>query len=288
MSSFRQLAEVRGRTARFFSGCPQEPQPSPVVYLDAYRERGQGEDISLFLFLFLFLLSSPLHLPMLHPIIFGSSGMVGRGVLLECLDSPEVGSVTIINRRPSGESHPKLKEIVLSDVGDISSVRDQLRDVNACFFCLGISAIGLSEEEYTRTTYDITLRAAQTLQQINPDLTFIYVSGEGTDANGKMMWARVKGKTENAVMALFPKGYAFRPGAIIPLRGIKSRTRLYNILLTIFRPFFPLFRRSPNVTDTSRIGWAMIQIARSGFPKKILVPRNINEAAQAYAESAHR
>jgi uncharacterized protein YbjT (DUF2867 family) len=212
----------------------------------------------------------------ISPIIYGASGMVGKGVLLECLDSPDVEKVLTISRRPLGITHPKLKEIIAQDVSELEAHKAMLKDYDACFFCLGITSVGLSEEEYTKTTYTLTMKVANQLHSINDQMTFCYVSGAGTDTNGRMMWARVKGRTEDELSAMFKSAYMFRPGVIVPLRGIHSRTKLYNTLLVILKPFFPLLQRMKSATDTTRIGKAMINAALKGYDKHILEVVDIN------------
>lgn len=194
-------------------------------------------------------------------IITGSTGMVGRAVLLECLGSNQVEEVLIINRHPLGMEHPRLKEIVHNNFKDFSSVKNQLKNYDACFHCMGISAIGLSEEKYADITYNMTEVLAKTLYSLNPDMVFNYVSGTGTDSTekGRIMWARVKGKTENMVLNMgFKDAYAFRPGIILPEKGIKSRTGWYNTFYVIARPLFPLLKKMKSVTTTTNVGKAMI------------------------------
>lgn len=194
-------------------------------------------------------------------IITGSTGMVGKGVLYESLENESIEKVLVINRSSLGMNHEKLQEIILSDLSQIDTVKDQLQGYDACFFCLGISVLGLNEDQYTKITYDITKAFVDTLYESNPEMVFNYVSGTGTDSSekSKTMWARVKGRTENMVLSKgFKDAYAFRPGMIIPEKGIRSRTGWYNAIYVIMRPFFPLFKKSNNVTTTTRIGDAMI------------------------------
>lgn len=209
-------------------------------------------------------------------IVYGASGMVGYGVLRECLLDPDITEVLVVGRSSLGRQHEKLKEIVLPDLADQAGV--DFSGYDACFYCLGVSSGGMSEEKYRRITYDFTMAAARRLAEVNPDATFIYVSGLGTDSTekGRTMWARVKGKTENDVLALFPKAYMFRPGYIEPMHGAKSRTRLYQVFLTILRPIFPLVRRFSWATSTEQIGKAMIGVAKHGSLEKILAPKAIN------------
>ncbi|MBN2174844.1 MAG: hypothetical protein JW731_11980 [Bacteroidales bacterium] len=213
-------------------------------------------------------------------IITGATGMVGRGVLLECLDHMAISEVLIIGRNPVEMDHPKLKELIHKDFSDFSGVIDQLKGYDGCFYCLGISAAGLKEEEYKRITYDYTLSLAKTLKQLNPKITFTYVSGQGTDSTekGRMMWARVKGKTENDLLNLgFKDAYMFRPGAIIPLRGIKSRTKAYQFMYDYFMWLVKLIKfLSPNsVVNTTQIGQAMINSMLEGYENKVLKPKDI-------------
>lgn len=187
--------------------------------------------------------------------------MVGKGVLYESLENESIEKVLVINRSSLGMNHEKLQEIILSDLSQIDTVKDQLQGYDACFFCLGISVLGLNEDQYTKITFDITKAFVDTLYESNPEMVFNYVSGTGTDSSekGKTMWARVKGRTENMVLSKgFKDAYAFRPGMIIPEKGIRSRTGWYNAIYVIMRPFFPLFKKSNNVTTTTRIGDAMI------------------------------
>src|SRR6202453_1461359 len=211
----------------------------------------------------------------MHVLLFGATGMVGQGVLRECLLDPGVESVVSIGRSAAGVSNPKLREIVHADLADYSTIESQLTGFDACFFCLGISSTGLTEEQYSRITYDITIRAAETLARLNPQMTFVYVSGAGTDSSehGRTMWARVKGRTENALLRLpFKAAFMFRPGVIVPRFGAKSRTALYRIPYALTRPLLPLLLRAfPNqVLTTDEIGRAMILVARDGAPKPIL------------------
>lgn len=216
----------------------------------------------------------------INAIITGATGMIGKGVLLECLRSDEVESVLAINRRPVGLEHPKLREIIHDDFSDISAVKNELAGYNACFYCLGISSAGLSEHEYHKITYDLTIGFAAAALERNPDMCFCYISGAGTDTKEKsrMMWSRVKGKTENALLAMrFRSAYMFRPGFIIPLKGIRSRTALYNSLYTLMKPFYSLLKKLPKyVTDTEKLGRAMIYVASNGHESKILESIDIN------------
>lgn len=216
----------------------------------------------------------------LNVIITGTTGMVGKGVLLECIDSPDVESILLINRSPVDVMHPKVKEIIHKDFFDLSSVRDQLTGYNACFFCLGVSSVGMKEADYKRFTYDLTLGFAKVVLFLNPDMTFCYVSGAGTNSSekGKSMWARVKGKTENDLLSLgFKATYMFRPGYIHPMRGIKSKTPLYNAFYVVLKPLYPLLKRMPKyVTDNAAIGRAMIAVARNGYTKRVLESIDIN------------
>ena len=214
-------------------------------------------------------------------IITGATGMVGKGVLLECLESDDVASVLVVNRKPVEIDHPKLTEIIHQDFFDLSSIEDDLKGHNTCFFCLGVSSAGMSEDQYHRLTYDLTIYAAEMLLRINPDMVFCYVSGHGTDSTekGKSMWGRVKGKTENALLALpFKAVYMFRPAFIQPMKGVRSSTKLYNVLYAFFKPLYPVLKilTPGHVTTTSTVGQAMIKVAVSGFDRHHLTSDDIN------------
>jgi uncharacterized protein YbjT (DUF2867 family) len=217
-------------------------------------------------------------------IITGSTGMVGKGVLYECLDHPDVEKVLVVNRRSIGIEHEKLEEIVHQDFYELTTIENKLQGYNACFFCLGVSAFRMSEEDYTRITYDLTLNFAKTVLGQNPDMTFCYVSGVGTDSteNSRTMWARVKGKTENDLLAMdFRGSYMFRPGYIQPMKGISSSTKLYNALYVVFKPLYPVFRTltPDSVTSTTQVGKAMINVVMYGYDNKILTSKDINALA---------
>jgi uncharacterized protein YbjT (DUF2867 family) len=217
-------------------------------------------------------------------ILFGATGMIGQGVLRECLLSPDVQLVQTIGRSATGREHQKLREIVRRNLSDFSDMAADLTGFDACFFCLGVSSAGMKEEDYERVTYGITLAAAKTLAQLNPDMTFIYVSGMGTDSTeqGRIMWARVKGKTENALLRLpFKAVYLFRPAFIQPLHGIKSRTKIYRMMYAFSAPLFPVLNAIfPHyLTTTEKIGRAMINVSMRGYSKQILEARDINIAA---------
>lgn len=217
-------------------------------------------------------------------ILFGGSGMIGQGVLRECLRDDTVQQVLAVGRSPLQQQHAKLHEIVHIDLFDLDPVADQLTGFDACLFCLGVSAAGMSEADYRRVTYDLTLAVARVLVTRNPELTFIYISGTGADPTGasRMMWARVKGETENALRELSPHTYVFRPGFIQPRHGIRSRTRLYNALYTGAAPLLPALRwlAPGTVTDTERLGRAMLAVARTGASSRVLTNRDINAAGQ--------
>ena len=220
----------------------------------------------------------------INVIITGTTGMVGKGVLLECLDSDHVTSVLVINRHSIGISHPKLKEIIHKDFYDLASIEKELKGYNACYFCLGVSAGGMSADNYYKITHDLTINFAETVLRLNPEIKFIYVSGAGTDSSekGMMRWARVKGKTENELLKMsFQHSYMFRPAFIQPTRGIKSRTASYNAAYTIVKPFWLLLRKLPKwVTDTDQVGKAMINVTLRGSQTKILENIDISELAK--------
>ncbi|RZS44212.1 semialdehyde dehydrogenase family protein [Herbihabitans rhizosphaerae] len=219
-------------------------------------------------------------------IIFGATGMVGQGVLRECLRDERVREVLVVGRTKVGREHAKLREITLPDLSELvdrPGAKEELSGYDACFFCLGVSATGVNEEAYRKITYDLTLSVARALSTWNPDLTFVYVSGQGTDSSekGRLMWARVKGKTENDLLALPMNTYLFRPGYIQPLHGITSKTRLYRALYRVTVPLYPLLRRlAPHqITTTEQLGRAMIAVAADGAHRHHLHARQINEAA---------
>jgi uncharacterized protein YbjT (DUF2867 family) len=217
----------------------------------------------------------------MHVLIFGATGMVGQGVLLECLLDPEVTRVVAIGRTPTGLRHPKLADLVHKDLFDYSPVADRLTGFDACFFCLGVSAVGMSEAAYTRITHDLTLAAATALARLNPGMTFTYVTGTGTDSTGQgpVMWARVKGRTENALLQLpFKAAYMFRPGMIEPLHGIRPKSLVYRAAYALLMPFLPLVKwlRPDSLTTTAQVGRAMIAVAKRGAPKLLLETRDIN------------
>jgi uncharacterized protein YbjT (DUF2867 family) len=218
-------------------------------------------------------------------VLFGASGMVGQGVLRECLLDSDVQSVLSIGRSATGRRDPKLRELVHRDFLDFSSIENQLSGFDACFFCLGVSSVGMKEADYRHITYDFTLAAARPLASLNPGMTFVYVSGTGTDSSeqGRTMWARVKGKTENDLLRLpFKAAYMFRPGVIVPLHGIKSKTKLVRISYAVMGPLLPLLRAAfpKYVTTTEQVGRAMIQVAKHGAPKVLLENPDINELAR--------
>jgi len=212
----------------------------------------------------------------IRAIITGATGMVGEGVLHECLLHNDVEQVLVINRKPCGVTHPKLKEIIHADFFDLSSIEDQLSNYNACFFCLGVSSIGMKEPEYYRLTYTLTMHVAQTLSKHNPGTVFCYISGASTDSTekGRSMWARVKGKTENDLMKLpFKRVYNFRPAIIEPTKGLKNTLSFYKYLgwlLPIIRLFAPNY-----ITTLRQLGIAMINSATKGYEKQILEVKDI-------------
>ena len=211
----------------------------------------------------------------MNVVIFGATGMVGQGVLRECLLDREITRVVTVGRAPPPVHDPKLRGLVVRDLLDLSSVADELTNLDACFYCIGVTSLGMSEADYTRVTHDLTLRIATQLLGWSPRLSFVFVSGQGADSSerGRVMWARVKGKTENALFAM-PLAYVavVRPGLIVPMHGIRSRTGWYNIIYYFIRPVLPLIRRvaDGNVTTTERLGQTMIRIAKGGFDRQVL------------------
>lgn len=221
----------------------------------------------------------------MRAVIFGATGMIGQGVLRECLLDDGVRSVLAIGRSATGRSHPKLRELVVSDIGDLSGVETEVTGHDACFFCAGVSSSGMSEEAYTRITLDMPLAAARTLAARNPGMTFVHLSGAGADSSerGRVMWARVKGRAENALLRLpFAAVYVFRPAFIQPLHGIRSRTPLYRAFYAIMGPLFPLWKAliPKYVTTTEAVGRAMIAAARHGAPRNVLENADINALAR--------
>jgi uncharacterized protein YbjT (DUF2867 family) len=214
-------------------------------------------------------------------VVFGASGMVGQGVLRACLLDPAVASVLVVGRRPLGITHPKLTEVAHDDFTDLSALTGRLTGLDACFYCLGVSSAGLSEAEYTRVTHDFTLAAAHAVLAASPGPTFTYVSGEGTDSTeqGRTMWARVKGRTENELLALPMNAYMFRPGYIQPRHGAVSRTRSYRVMYTLTSWLYPLLHRllPAHTTTTEHLGRAMLAVTRPGVTEnRVLYSRDIN------------
>jgi uncharacterized protein YbjT (DUF2867 family) len=217
-------------------------------------------------------------------VLFGGSGMVGQGALLECLDDARVTAVLAVGRTPVGVTHPKLSELARTDFFDYTDTRDVLAGYDACFFCLGVSSVGRDEATYRRLTYDLTLAAARTLAGVSPGITFCYISGEGTDSSerGRSMWARVKGRTENELLSLAGlDAYMLRPGYIHPLRGVTSRLRTYRAAHAVARPLYPLLRTllRTHITTTRNVGRALIALAVGGYPKRVLENADINALA---------
>ena len=216
-------------------------------------------------------------------LIFGATGMVGQGVLLECLRDPEVELVVTVGRTPTGAQNAKLREIVHKDLACYAGMEEALTGFDACFFCLGVSSTGMTEADYTRVTYDFTVAAAETLSCVQPGMKFVFVSGAGaySTEKGRVMWARVKGRAENALVRLPLETYIFRPAFIEALDGIQSRTRAYRVLYKLFKPLVPVLRRVlPNqMTSTREIGQAMLAVVRRGYTKRILETRDIRAVA---------
>jgi uncharacterized protein YbjT (DUF2867 family) len=213
-------------------------------------------------------------------ILFGATGMVGQGVLRECLRDGAVTHVLSVGRSPSGQHNAKLTEIIRDNFLDYSDIAPQFAGYDACFFCFGVSSVGMDAERYRHLTYDVTLAAATTLARLNPQMTFVYVTGAGTDSTeqGRVMWARVKGKTENDLLKLFRAAYMFRPAAIQPLHGVRSKTAWVQAIYVATAPLLSwLARVAPKyVTTTEQMGRAMIKVARDGYPKRVLESEDIN------------
>jgi uncharacterized protein YbjT (DUF2867 family) len=217
-------------------------------------------------------------------LLFGATGMLGQAALRECLLAPDVEAVLTVGRTATGRQAPKLRELVRPDLFDLGPVEGELRGYDACFFCLGVSAAGMTEEAYRHLTYDLTLSIAGLLARQNPTMAFLYVSGAGTDSTeqGRSMWARVKGRTENALLRLpFRAVYLFRPGYIQPMHGITSRTPLYRALYVVIAPLFPLFRgfAANQVSTSEQVGRAMLEVVRQHGPSRVLEIRDINALA---------
>jgi uncharacterized protein YbjT (DUF2867 family) len=220
----------------------------------------------------------------MNVVIFGASGMVGQGCLLECLRDMSVDRVLTIGRSSAGPQHAKLREVLVTDLFDVASYAGELNELDACLFCLGVSSAGMEEAGYRRLTYDLTMAVAHELAARNAALCFVYVSGAGTDSteHGRTMWARVKGATENALLRMpFRSAFMFRPGAIQPLDGIRSKTRAYRLGYMVMAPFTPLLRRAfPNsIVTTREIGRAMLAVARKGWPRPVLEAKDIHAVA---------
>jgi uncharacterized protein YbjT (DUF2867 family) len=213
-------------------------------------------------------------------VIFGATGMVGQGALRACFADAGVQRVLAVGRTPTGVIHPKLRELIRADLTEYAGAEQELTGYDACFFCLGVASSGMDEGRYTRLTYDLTLAAATVLARLNPAMTFIYVSGTGTDSTeqGRVMWARIKGRTENALRRLpFKAVYLFRPGIIQPLHGIRSKTAAYRVFYAWTGPLLTVLRRlAPQwVLTTDSLGRAMIAVARHGADKAVLESRDL-------------
>jgi len=214
-------------------------------------------------------------------IITGSSGMVGQGVLLECLENPNITHVLVINRKPIASDHPKINEVLIDNFFKLDSIKQQLIGYDACYFCIGTSALGKDEAEYSKTTYNLTINFAKVFLEQNSKSVFCYVSGAGTDSTeqGRTMWARVKGKTENTLLKMsFKSAYMFRPGYIQPLKGVKSRTNWYSLIYKLFSPIYLILKQFPSTaTNTINIGKAMIKVVEGNYSNNILNNKEINE-----------
>src|ERR1700727_2160876 len=217
----------------------------------------------------------------MNVILFGATGMVSQGVLRECLLDSDVQQILSIVRTSSGQHHTKLRELIHTNFFDYSTIEPELTGFDACLFSLGVSSAGMDEAKYTHLTHDLTLAAATTLAKLNPQMTFLYVSGASTDSteHGRTMWARVKGKTENDILKLpFKAAYMFRPGFIQPLHGIVSQTKSYRIFYAVLAPILPLLKKvfPRQIGTTEQIGRAMLHVARTGYPKPVLEATDIN------------
>lgn len=215
----------------------------------------------------------------INAILFGATGMVGEGVLIEALAHEHVESVLVIGRRSCNRTHPKLIDLIHTDFFDYSNIEPQLKGYNACFFCLGSSSLGMNEQDYTRLTYDLTMQAARTLSRLNPDMTFCYVSGTGTNEHGRSMWARVKGRTESHLAKLpFKAAYSFRPGLMKPNKGQKNVKAIFKMAgwsYPLWKFLFP-----GGVCKLEDLGLAMIHTVEKGYSKQILENRDITQVAK--------
>jgi uncharacterized protein YbjT (DUF2867 family) len=215
-------------------------------------------------------------------VLFGATGMVGGGALIECLEDPSISAVVSVGRRPTGRSHPKLRELLLEDLFQLADLRSDLEGCDACFYCLGVSAVGMTEAAYRRVTLDLTMSVAGLLSETSPSIRFCFVSGQGADSTerGRTMWARVKGEAENRLISTLD-AYVFRPGFILPLKGVRSRTRIYRLFYTLSRPLYPLLPRlfPGYVTTSENIGRAMISVAGQGSDRRILENPDIDRLA---------
>ena len=222
----------------------------------------------------------------MNVVIFGATGMIGQGVLRECLQDPGVMRVLAIGRAATGIQHPKLRDLVHQDMWRYDAIEGQLAGFDACFFCLGVSSAGMAEADYERITFGIAIAAAETLARLNPSMTFVYVSGAGADSSeaGRIMWARVKGKTENAILRLpFKASYVFRPGVVQPVHGARSRTPAYRVIYAVAKPLLPVLRRvMPGyILTTEQFGRAMLTAVRRGAPKRVLESTDISALVPA-------
>ncbi len=220
----------------------------------------------------------------LKVIITGATGMVGKAVLLECLKDPEVESVLVVNRQPVGVKHAKLKEVIHKDFFNLSAVEADLKGYNTAFLCLGVSSVGMSEPDYHRLTYDLTIHVAETLLRLNPGMAVCYVSGTGTDSTekGRLMWARVKGKTENKLLSMpFGAAYMIRLGYLQPLDGIESKVGWFNPVYKLIGFLYPVFKFlfGKRMLTSRDLGRAMINLAKKGYQKRVLENRDLNSAA---------
>lgn len=218
-------------------------------------------------------------------IIFGATGMVGQGVLIECLEDTRINKVLVITRTALENKHEKIIEVIHKNFEDYTKIKDQFEGFDACFFCLGISSIGMTEDKYSKITYDFTAKAAESIKEVSPNLTFCYISGTGTDETekGRIMWARVKGKTENKILSLFNSAYMFRAGYIQPMKGVKSKVAWYQALYNVIGFLYPLFKfLMPKMVTTSvNVGLAMINCVIKGYSKKVLENHDINILAKS-------
>jgi uncharacterized protein YbjT (DUF2867 family) len=220
---------------------------------------------------------------MMKVVITGATGMVGKAVLIECIESDRVSEIVLVSRSPIGMTDPKITEVIHDDFSNFDAIQDKLKGLDACFYCMGVSSFRMSETDYTRFTYDYALAFSSVLKQVSPDAVFNYVSGAGSDSTekGRIMWARVKGRTENMIFNMgFKDAYAFRPGAIYPAKGVKSKVRIYDLAYKLFLPFYPLLKHLMSIVESDQLGQAMINSVLHPQENKFLENNDLVQLAK--------